>query len=255
MTKDLLNPFSDEIDLMLSNHCFQYFMNKNYADVEFSEEQRNAYHHKFLSRVIQEFHHRFLTHLEDKNFNIYKFFSQSKINLRKNLERIDKNKIVIRTQASLYSCPEDKVEPLSAKEREEYEYFFRLADAYYRKFVEYFEESYQDYKKGLIISTNSLIAEEIEVKTQRLKTNLTVPQLALLFKMLDILKPKIFENRTEAELHRFISANFESKNSGENGISTDKLRILFNQPDPKAIDFWEKNLHTLLNELKKFREK
>jgi hypothetical protein len=43
--------------------------------------------------------------------------------------------------------------------------------------------------------------------------------------------------------------------SGEDGISTDKLRILFNQPDPKAIDFWEKHLHTLLNELKKFREK
>ncbi len=87
----------------------------------------------------------------------------------------------------------------------------------------------------------------------KLKTNLSVPQLALLFKMLNDLKPNIFEIKYEADLLRFISANFETKRSKEEGISTDKLRILFNQPDSKAADFWEKHFYTLIAEIKKIK--
>lgn len=87
---------------------------------------------------------------------------------------------------------------------------------------------------------------------ERLKVNLSVPQLALLFKMINDLKPSVLNVSTEAELLRFISANFQTKNSSvENGISENKLRILFNQPDSKAVDFWEKHLRTLLAEIKK----
>ena len=89
---------------------------------------------------------------------------------------------------------------------------------------------------------------------ERLKVNLSVPQLALLFKMINDLKPSVLNVSTEAELLRFISANFQTKNSSvENGISENKLRILFNQPDDKAIDFWEKHLRTLLAEIKKMK--
>jgi hypothetical protein len=257
MIENILNSFNEEIDSMLSGHCFQYFMTKTQGDIDLSGDKRNTYHHRFLGRVIQEFHHKFLICLDDKNFNIYKFFSQSKVHLRKQLDRKDKNKIVVGAQASLYGINENDVEPLTPEQREEYEYFFRLADSHYKNYIEYFDELYKDYKNGIIVSDNTakIETETNDIKTQRLKTNLSVPQLALLFKMLDVLKPKFFDNRTEAELHRFISDNFQTKMSGEAGISTDKLRILFNQPDPKAIDFWEKHLHTLLNELKKFREK
>ena len=59
---------------------------------------------------------------------------------------------------------------------------------------------------------------------------------------------------SEAELHRFISANFQTKSSDpEKGISENKLRILFNQPDSKAIEFWEKHLRTMLAEIKKLK--
>lgn len=89
---------------------------------------------------------------------------------------------------------------------------------------------------------------------ERLKVNLSVPQLGLLFKMINDLKPSIFNLKSEAELHRFISANFQTKNSSvENGISENKLRILFNQPDSKAIEFWEKHLRTMLAEIKKMK--
>ena len=89
---------------------------------------------------------------------------------------------------------------------------------------------------------------------ERLKVNMSVPQLALLFKMINDLKPAVLNVSTEAELLRFISANFQTKNSSvENGISENKLRILFNQPDDKAIDFWEKHLRTMLAEIKKMK--
>ena len=49
----------------------------------------------------------------------------------------------------------------------------------------------------------------------KLKTNLSVPELALLFKLLKDLKPNLFELKSEAELYRFISTNFETKRTGD----------------------------------------
>ncbi len=94
----------------------------------------------------------------------------------------------------------------------------------------------------------------ISQKSDKLKVNLSVPQLALLFKMINDLKPTVFNVKSEAELHRFISANFQTKSSDpDKGISENKLRILFNQSDSKAIEFWEKHLRTMLAEIKKLK--
>jgi len=83
----------------------------------------------------------------------------------------------------------------------------------------------------------------------KLKTNLSVPELAYLFKMLNELKPNIFSTTSNAELYRFISANFSSKKS--EAISTDKLNNLNSDPDENAIDFWKKHLSTLYTNIKK----
>lgn len=87
----------------------------------------------------------------------------------------------------------------------------------------------------------------------KLKTNLSVPELALLFKLLKDLKPTIFDVKSEAELHRFISTNFETKKTGDKDISTQKLRNLFNQPDAKAAEFWEANIRLLQADVKKLK--
>ena len=87
----------------------------------------------------------------------------------------------------------------------------------------------------------------------KLKTNLSVPELALLFKLLKDLKPNIFEVKSEAELHRFISANFETKRTGDKDISTQKLRSQFNQPESKAAEFWEEKLRLMLADVKKMK--
>lgn len=113
--------------------------------------------------------------------------------------------------------------------------------------------------QGLINAELSKIKEKEELlnphikSTPKLKTNLSVPQLSLLFKMINDLKPKVFNTKSDAELFRFISANFQTKKSTEKGISTQKLRNEFNNPDLKAIEFWEKHLHTMLSNIRKLK--
>lgn len=113
--------------------------------------------------------------------------------------------------------------------------------------------------QGLINAELSKIKEKEELLnpdikiTPKLKTDLSVPQLSLLFKMINDLKPTIFNTKSDAELFRFISANFQTKKSTEKGISTQKLRNEFNNPDLKAIEFWEKHLHTMLSNIRKLK--
>lgn len=101
---------------------------------------------------------------------------------------------------------------------------------------------------------SGLDTEATITANDKLKVNLSVPQLALLFKMINDLKPSVINVKSEAELHRFISANFQTKQSDpDKGISERKLRILFNQPDGRAIEFWEKHIRTMQAEIKKLK--
>lgn len=86
----------------------------------------------------------------------------------------------------------------------------------------------------------------------KLKTNLTVPQLAYLFMLLYDLKPDLFDVKSKAELQRFISANFSTKGTEDKDISTEKLKQLFSDPDPDAAAFWRKHFLTMLDETRKF---
>lgn len=90
-----------------------------------------------------------------------------------------------------------------------------------------------------------------EPKAPPIKTNLSVGDLALLFRMLFELKPDIFEVKTKAELFRFISSNFTTKKSKEGEISIDTITKKFNDPDTKSKELWATHLHTLLAFLKK----
>lgn len=90
-----------------------------------------------------------------------------------------------------------------------------------------------------------------EGKTPPIKTNLSVGDLALLFRMLFELRPVIFDIKTKAELFRFISSNFTTKKSKEGEISIDTITKKFNDPETKSKDLWATHLHTLTAFLKK----
>ena len=107
--------------------------------------------------------------------------------------------------------------------------------------------------KDVVKKENLQIGNKSSTLNIKLSTDLSVPQLSLLFKMINDLKPNIFKTESNAELFRFISANFKTKKSSEKGISTNKLSNEFSNPDLKAIEFWEKHLYTMLSQLKKLK--
>lgn len=105
----------------------------------------------------------------------------------------------------------------------------------------------------LFINANLAIdfSKITEPKAPPIKTNLSVGDLALLFRMLFELKPDIFDVKTKAELFRFISSNFTTKKSKEGEISIDTITKKFNSPEKSAKELWSAHLHTLLAFLKK----
>jgi len=86
----------------------------------------------------------------------------------------------------------------------------------------------------------SLLAESNENK--KLKVNLTVPQLAFLFKLLD--DTNLIKDTSNTDICNFISSNFTTKASGD--ISTKNLMNHFSTPDKVTADYWR----DILNKMK-----
>ena len=93
-----------------------------------------------------------------------------------------------------------------------------------------------------------------EPKTLPLKTSLTVPQLAFLFKILSEQNDVGIDTKTKTELYNFISQNFATKKSTEKGISIKKLAEYFNEPDPDAQAFWYGIIANWFTDKKKFNK-
>jgi hypothetical protein len=86
---------------------------------------------------------------------------------------------------------------------------------------------------------------------KRIKVNLSVPQLAYLFKLLSDSKPDIFDIESKNELYQFISENFTTKAKDEKEISIKSLRNLFSDTDKKVADFWIEHLKKMLEQARK----
>lgn len=132
----------------------------------------------------------------------------------------------------------------------------------YHLFKEATEKALQDFKAGLLGTSQQqpfqqpqTLTPALQVQNERMKTSLSVPELALLFKMLSELKPDIFLFDSKEDLFRFISANFATKKSSDEGISVAKLRTLFATPEMKSFAIWEQHFRTMLAEMKKIKEK
>jgi len=91
-----------------------------------------------------------------------------------------------------------------------------------------------------------------EIQKNKLKTNLSVPEIAYLFYSLIKLKPNLFDYKHETEIYRFISNNFTSKKSAE--ISEISLKKCFNSPEINEIEFWETHYRTLITNLMNLKE-
>jgi len=85
----------------------------------------------------------------------------------------------------------------------------------------------------------------------KIKTSLTVPQLSYLFKCL-YEEEGILEEKNKTALRQSISSCFTSKRKED--ISAESIRISFNTPNEKILEFWIEKFTHMMQFAKKERE-
>jgi len=97
------------------------------------------------------------------------------------------------------------------------------------------------------VSSNTIPLKTIEpIPHKKLKVNITVPQLTFLFKMLNDLKPDIFDITAKTELSNFIADNFITKATEKAGIKSGSVYNLFTDTDKSTAIFWSEKLVKML---------
>lgn len=107
--------------------------------------------------------------------------------------------------------------------------------------------------KSLEISADpSPINDNHNKKDYNVKSNLTVPQLGLLFRLL--VKSNLIDvpNRHNMLLINWIIHNFQSRN--RESIRLGSLRNKYFSPDLQALDFWEQKIKDWLNMIQQERD-
>ena len=94
------------------------------------------------------------------------------------------------------------------------------------------------------------VQDQITKENPKLKTNLSVPQLSYLFKMLMDSKPDIFDVKSKAEVYRFINANFTTIGKDE-GPTVASLNNLYSNVDKDVANFWGIHLKKMVENARK----
>lgn len=122
---------------------------------------------------------------------------------------------------------------------------------HYPTFVDVMDQSLDAYKKryyGLEPIPNP---DQSSKSKKKLKTNLTVKEIAYLFRALH--DEGIIESRQKTDLFNFIAENFSSKQKDE--VSANSIKNAFDTPDVNAVDFWQGKFIHLMQKSKKDKEK
>ncbi len=102
------------------------------------------------------------------------------------------------------------------------------------------------------LTTHEYIPPFLPPPHLKLKTNLSVPQLALIFKLLMDLDPPVFDIDSNRELYTFMEANFLTKGKGDIGPTIAKLNNLNSFVDKSTTLFWRpilKKMSEMLRDL------
>ena len=109
----------------------------------------------------------------------------------------------------------------------------------------------QDFKRGYLGSFADFSLQNNLQPNQKLKSTLTVKEIAYLFRALH--DEGIIESRQKTDLFNFIAENFSSKQKDE--ISANSIKNAFDTPDYNAIDFWQEKFTHFMQKAKKDKEK
>jgi hypothetical protein len=109
--------------------------------------------------------------------------------------------------------------------------------------------------ENLIIIRNNIksilsLDENLVIKN-KLKTNLTVREIAYLFRAL--YEEGIIESKHKTDIFNFIAESFSSKQKED--VSANSIKNAFDVPDFNAVDFWHEKFIHLMQRAKKDKEK
>lgn len=123
----------------------------------------------------------------------------------------------------------------------------------FEKFSSLIIRVFNSYAKGLFNTTvqNTQPPVGIFKENPKLKTNLTVPQLAYLFRLLNDLNPNIFDIEDKTDLSDFIANNFITKATESKGISPQNIYNKFSNVEKVTAKFWAEKLQKMLQEARK----
>lgn len=131
--------------------------------------------------------------------------------------------------------------------------FFELIFESYKRnfylFEQAAEQARSDFKDGLLGSTNIISPTKVDDK-KKLRTNLTVAELAYLFKAM--LSEGFITSRKNSEIYSFISDNFSSKKQEK--ISPNTIKNHFEATDNATLTAWQVNFGKLALKAKKDKE-
>ncbi len=130
-----------------------------------------------------------------------------------------------------------------------YNYYYGL---YIDEAVKFIDEQINEHSPNPIAaSLNNQEKLEQKQTNAKLKTNLSVPQLAYLFRLLNDLNPSIFEIDDKTDLSNFIANNFITKATEKAGISPKSVYNLFSNIEKDTANFWATKLKKMLEDARK----
>lgn len=122
---------------------------------------------------------------------------------------------------------------------------------HFHLFQEATEQALQDFKKGYLGSFADFATHTQETKREKLKTTLSVAEIAYLFKALH--SEGVFDSKHKTDIFKFIAENFSSKQQED--ISVNSIKNHFDNPEFNAVDSWHEKFIHLVQQAKKDKEK
>ena len=243
----------EELELRVSIEAVEY---KRRLDDFWQENTFDPHYFKrfmegpLLSEFVQTIYKR-TQHLNNNEINKYLTVSLSQFKTHYPALRFEAMKEQYYKDYWHPNVEPDHYSKMSEYETKYFTHVFKWYEKHFHLFREATEQALDDFKKGYLGSFADFAAQQHVQPKQKLKTNLTVKEIAYLFRALH--DEGIIESRQKTDVFNFIAENFSSKQKED--ISGNSIKNAFDTPDFNAVDFWQEKFTHFMQKAKKDKEK
>lgn len=252
----VIKSFNEVLEHELSDLYYQIYFSKYLNDIP--DTKLHITIDDFINNKLQLIlYNKILGILNDDPKNPHYFFTTSGLSFIPFYDN-SKVEILIKKTYNFVYLPDKPNHPPPVREKGIIKYIFKQLNNKMATLTEFFDNLEADYKAGkLILKYNTpYIAPAQQTNQQhKLKTNLSVKELAALFRLLDEIKPGIFDYKNKTEIYRFIASNFITRGKDDTDISEHSIKNHFNTIDKDASQIWESYLAKMIQEARDSRQK